>query len=75
VTLTVGYRIALRLESLVIVEIEAVTRLNPGHIAQLPSYLRLSASPLGLLLNLHEPRLKHGIMRIINDRSPYHLSR
>ncbi len=75
VTLPERYRIARRVESLVIVEIKAVTRLNPGPIAQLLSYLRLSASPRGLLLNFHEPRLKHGIMRIINDRSPYHVSR
>ncbi len=73
VTLDVGYRLDLLVESMVIVEIKAVKRLTAIHTAQLLSYLRLSACPLGLLLNFHEPRLKHGIMRIINDRSPHHL--
>ncbi len=61
----------MRVESLVIVELKAVSRMQPLHLAQLLSYLRLSDSPLGLLLNFHVPLIKNGTARLINRRASY----
>jgi len=38
------------------------------HLAQLLSYLRAGAYPIGLLINFNSPHLKEGIYRRINDR-------
>jgi GxxExxY protein len=64
--LATAYRIDLRVERELIVEVKAVTALHPIHEAQLLSYLRLSSSRLGLLLNFHVPRMKDGIKRLVN---------
>lgn len=64
----VGYRLDLVVEDQVIVEVKATKAIDPIHRAQLLSYLRLSGLRLGLLLNFHALRLKHGIVRMRNDR-------
>lgn len=64
--LPAAYRIDLRVNGELIVEVKAVTRHLPVHEAQLLSYLRLGKSRLGLLLNFHVPRMKDGIKRIVN---------
>ena len=61
-----AYRIDLIAEDLVIIEIKAVERLLPIHEAQLLSYLKLSDTHLGLLINFHVLRLKDGYKRIVN---------
>jgi GxxExxY protein len=66
VTIDVGYRIDLLVESTVIVELKAVTKLHPVHEAQLLSHLKLSRLEVGLLINFHCPLLKSGIKRLIN---------
>ena len=48
-----GLRLDLLVETRVIVEVKAVERLLPIHAAQLLSYLRLSDTPVGLLLNFN----------------------
>ncbi len=62
-----GYRIDLLVESLVIVELKAVERLEPVHEAQLLSYLKLSGAPVGLLLNFNVTQLRRGIRRLVNN--------
>ena len=69
VRIDVGYRIDLLIENAVVVELEAIARLLPIHHAQLLSYLRLSGCRIGLLINFHVPRLKDGIVRMVNDLS------
>ncbi len=49
------------------VELKAVTNLHPLHTARLLSYLRLSNTRIGLLLNFHECRMKDGIVRLIHS--------
>ena len=61
-----AYRIDLIVEDLVVIEIKAVERLLPIHEAQLLSYLKLSDTHLGLLINFHVLRLKDGYKRIVN---------
>ena len=66
VRLDVGYRIDLMVEDLVIVELKAVSEIQPIHEAQLLSYLKLSKKKIGLLINFHVLRLKDGIKRMAN---------
>ena len=62
-----GYRLDFVVEDQVIVEIKAIEKLDAIHHAQLLSYLRLSARTVGLLINFHEPMLKSGVRRIVNN--------
>jgi GxxExxY protein len=66
ISLDVGYRIDLLVESSVIVELKAVAQIAPIHQAQLLTYLKLSKISLGLLLNFNSTHLKDGIVRMIN---------
>ena len=65
-TITPAYKIDFIVENLVVVEIKCVERLLPVHRAQLLSYLKLTALPLGLLLNFRVPHMRDGIGRVIN---------
>lgn len=48
-----------------VVEIKAVNQLLPIHDAQFLTYLRLSKTPVGLLINFHVPVLKGGVKRLV----------
>jgi GxxExxY protein len=61
-----GYRIDLLVEHQVILELKAVTQLQPIHEAQLLSYLKLSGCHVGLLINFNVKLLKNGIRRLVN---------
>jgi GxxExxY protein len=61
-----GYRLDLRVENLVVVEVKAVARLLDVHQAQLISYLKLGGFRLGYLLNFNVQRMKDGIRRVVN---------
>ena len=65
--LDAGYRIDLFVEDEIIVEIKAVERLLPVHLAQLLSYLKLSKKNIGFLINFNVPRLRDGIKRVVNN--------
>lgn len=66
VHLDCGYRLDLLVEGQVVVEIKSVERLLPIHQAQVLSYLKLSGSKVGLLINFNTKVLKSGIVRVIN---------
>ena len=61
----VGYRLDLRVEGKVIVEIKAVEKVLPVHHAQILSYMKLSGLHLGLLINFNVIRLVDGVKRFI----------
>ena len=63
--LELGYRIDLYIEGKVIIEIKSVDTLNPVHLAQLMTYLKLSGCRIGFLINFNVLSLKDGIKRII----------
>ena len=51
--------------SQLVVELKAVEKLLPVHEAQLLTYLRLSKTRVGLLINFNVPVLKDGIKRMV----------
>ena len=67
VRLDCGYRIDLMIEGKIIVEVKAVESLNDIHMAQILTYLKLSNTRLGLLMNFNVTLLKSGIKRIVNN--------
>ena len=62
-----GYRLDLFVEGHVIVEIKSLESLLPVHSKQLLTYLRLTRSPVGLLLNFNVSLMKDGIVRLANE--------
>jgi GxxExxY protein len=60
-----AYRVDLRVEGLVLVEVKAVETVLAVHHAQLLSYLQLSGIHLGLLLNFNVVHMRDGIKRLI----------
>jgi GxxExxY protein len=67
VRLDCGYRLDLVVEGRVIVELKNVDELAPIHDAQLLTYLKLSRTTVGLLINFNVPVLKDGLKRIVNN--------
>lgn len=65
VKLDAGYRIDLMVEGQIIVEIKSVDTLADIHLAQILTYMKLSDSKLGLLVNFNVKHLKEGIKRVI----------
>ncbi len=65
--LEAGYRIDLLVEDEIIIEIKAVERVLPVHLAQLLSYPKLSKKSLGFLINFNVPHLRDGIKRVVNN--------
>jgi GxxExxY protein len=60
-----AYRIDLRINGLVIVEVKAVEQMQKVFARQLRTYMRLSNCQLGFLINFNVPLIKDGIQRII----------
>jgi GxxExxY protein len=63
--LDLGYRIDLMIDGKVIIEVKSVDALNPVHLAQIMTYLKLSGCRIGFLINFNVESLKDGIKRII----------
>jgi len=61
-----GYRIDFLVENCVIVELKAVEKLLPLHLAQVLTYLKLSGHQVALLINFNVPHLREGIRRVMN---------
>ena len=64
--LDLGYRIDVLVENKVVLELKAIEKLLPLHLAQLLSYLRLGEYQLGFLLNFNTIHLRDGIKRVVN---------
>ena len=62
----VGLRLDLLVEDQVVVELKSVEKVQPIHLKQVLTYLRLAHKPLGLLINFNELLLKNGITRLAN---------
>jgi GxxExxY protein len=65
-----AYRMDLVVDQALVVELKTVDKLLPVHQAQLASYLRFSAHPIGILLNFWAwPMREGGIKRILSSTS------
>jgi GxxExxY protein len=51
-------------ENCVVVELKAVDRMHPVHLAQVITYLKLTGLPAGLLMNFHSTTLTAGLKRL-----------
>jgi GxxExxY protein len=51
-------------EDCVVVELKAVDRMHPVHLAQVITYLKLTGLPAGLLMNFHSTTLTAGLKRL-----------
>jgi GxxExxY protein len=65
IVIDAGYRLDLRVENTVIVEVKAIEKILPIHKAQLLSYLRLTGLHVGLLINFNVYRLIDGVTRMM----------
>jgi GxxExxY protein len=66
-TLDCGYRVDFLVGGQIIVELKAIQRLEPVHVAQVISYLRMSGCRVGLLINFNVKWLtKQGLRRIVH---------
>ena len=66
VKLEVGFRVDLFVERKLVVELKSIEKIAPVHKKVLLTYLRLSDSRLGLLINFGEELIKNGISRVVN---------
>ncbi|MGB8734408.1 MAG: GxxExxY protein [Candidatus Sulfotelmatobacter sp.] len=58
-----GYRLDLIVREEVVVELKCVEKVLPVHEAQLLTYMRLTCSTVGLLINFNVSQLTQGIVR------------
>lgn len=75
VVIEAAYRIDFLVERRVVVELKCVIRIEPVHVAQVLTYLKISGCRVGLLINFNVALLKDGIRRLIlSERSPLRAS-
>jgi GxxExxY protein len=60
-----GYRLDFLVSHRIVVELKSIEAIAPIHESVMLTYLRLSESPLGLLINFNVPILKDGIRRYV----------
>ncbi len=65
IRLDCGYRIDVLIDDWLVVEVKSVERLLPIHTAQVITYVRLSGSRQGLIVNFNEPLLKNGLKSVL----------
>jgi GxxExxY protein len=59
------HRPDLVVERCAIVEVKAIERLAPIHVAQMLTYLRVTSLQVGLILNFNSPTMKAGMRRVV----------
>lgn len=59
-----AYRIDVLVQREVVVELKSLDRLEPIHLAQVLTYLKIGRYPIGLLVNFNVPSLRLGIRRL-----------
>lgn len=64
-TLLCHHRLDLFIDEKIVLEIKSIDQINPIHIAQVISYLRVTGARVGLLVNFNVPVLKQGIRRVV----------
>ena len=62
-----GFRVDLFVNGKVIIELKSVEKITPAHKKQVLTYLKLTNTKLGFILNFGAAIMKEGIDRIVND--------
>jgi GxxExxY protein len=62
-----AYRLDILVENAVVLELKAVERIEPIHMAQMLTYLKTNNLKLGLLLNFNVDIMRKGIKRVVNN--------
>ena len=62
-----GFRADLFVEGKVIIELKSVEKITPIHKKQLLTYLKLTNTKLGYILNCGAELMKDGIKRVVNN--------
>jgi len=62
-----GFRLDLFVEGKVIIELKSVEKITDVHKKQLLTYLKLTNTKLGYILNFGAELMKGGIIRIVNN--------
>jgi GxxExxY protein len=62
-----GFRVDLFVEGKVIIELKSVEKIDSAHKKQLLTYLRLTNTKLGYILNFGAGLMKDGITRMVNN--------
>jgi GxxExxY protein len=62
-----GFRCDILVERKLIIEVKAIEALHDIHLAQVLTYLKLTGTRLGLLMNFNVLKLKLGIKRVVNN--------
>jgi GxxExxY protein len=61
-----GFRVDLFIDGKVIIELKSVEKITPAHKKQLLTYLKLTNTKLGYIINFGTELMKDGITRIVN---------
>lgn len=61
-----GFRADMIVNDIVLIELKSVETVSAAHRKQIQTYLRLSGTKLGYLLNFGAPLMKDGIVRAVN---------
>ena len=65
-----GFRVDIFVEGKVIIELKSVDKIHDAHKKQLLTYLKLTNTKLGYILNFGSGLMKDGIIRIVNGLDP-----
>lgn len=68
IKLEIGYRLDMLVEKQVVVEIKPIEAFTDVHTAQVLTYLKLTDTRIGLLINFNVLKLTNGIKRLISRR-------
>ena len=68
-------RLDLLVDEVVVVELKAVEKVHPIHLAQVISYLKLGDRPAGLLMNFNMTSLRQGLHRVDHPQLKGQISR
>jgi len=61
-----GFRIDIFIEGKVIIELKSIEKITGAHKKQLLTYLKLTNTKLGFIINFGTEIMKEGIIRIVN---------
>lgn len=67
IRLDCGFRCDILVERKLIIEVKAIEALHDIHLAQVLTYLKLTDTRLGLLMNFNVLKLTQGIKRVVNN--------